>query len=68
METYTLKVKGMSCEGCQSAVEKAIGALAGVAAAKVDLAAGMATVEYEAGQAGPSEFAKAVEEAGFEAG
>lgn len=68
MENVTFQVKGMSCEGCQSAVQKAIGGLEGVASAKVDLQGGSATVEFDEAVASVGNFKKAVEEAGFDVG
>lgn len=39
-----IEIKGMMCIRCQARVEKALSAIPGVTAAKVDLAAGVATV------------------------
>ncbi len=47
METVTIQVKGMSCEGCQAAVQKAIGSLEGVVSAQVDLQGGSAAVDFD---------------------
>ena len=41
----TLQVKGMTCNHCVRAVEKAIGALDGDAKVKIDLAAGRVDVD-----------------------
>ncbi len=68
MENVTIQVKGMSCEGCQAAVEKAIGNLEGVASAQVDLQGGSATVDFDEAVVGVGQFKKAVEEAGFNVG
>jgi copper chaperone len=64
----TIQVKGMSCEHCQAAVEGALGGVAGVSSAKVDLSAGTAEVAFDEAAAGVKDFEKAVEEAGFEVG
>lgn len=61
-------VKGMTCGGCQAAVQRALGGVAGVAKAQVDLAGGVATVEYDEAKAGLPELRKAVERAGFQVG
>ena len=68
MKNITVKVEGMTCGGCQAAVEKAIASLAGVASAKVSLEAGAAEVDFDEAALGLNEIEKAVEEAGFEAG
>ena len=44
MKHYLLKVQGMSCAHCKSAVESALRAVPGVEDAQVDLAAGTASV------------------------
>ena len=68
MGNMTIQVKGMSCEHCQAAVEGALGGVAGVNSARVDLAAGTAEVVFDEAAAGVKDFEKAVEEAGFEVG
>ena len=68
MGNVTILVKGMSCEGCQAAVEKAIGNLEGVVSAQVDLQGGSATVDFDEAVVGVGQFKKAVEEAGFDMG
>ncbi len=50
-EAVVLKVEGMTCGGCAGRVEKALAAVPGVAAARVDLAASRATVEMAGGAA-----------------
>ena len=68
MGNMTIQVKGMSCEHCQAAVEGALGGVAGVNSARVDLAAGTAEVAFDEAAAGVKDFEKAVEEVGFEVG
>ena len=43
----TLPVQGMSCASCVKTIEGALGNLKGVSQARVNLAAGKATVEYD---------------------
>ncbi len=67
-----LKVDGMTCQGCVRSVEKKLSGLAGVASAKVDLAAGRAKVVLESseGAASPVDATRligAVEQIGFHA-
>jgi Cu+-exporting ATPase len=59
-----LDVQGMTCEHCAGKVERALGSVAGVAAAKVDLAAGRARVTGPAPLA-PAALMAAVRTAGF---
>ena len=42
-----MKVEGMACSHCESAVKNALSAIAGVAEAAVDLAAKTVTVAHE---------------------
>jgi copper chaperone CopZ len=61
-----LAVEGMTCGGCVRAVEKKLTSLAGVSAARVNLAGKAAEVDYDAGQVQPAEMAAAVSMLGFE--
>lgn len=62
----TLKIDGMTCNGCKAAVERVLLALPGVDAAAVDLQSGIARISSSAGIA-PAIVADAVEVAGYEA-
>lgn len=64
-EKIELIVDGMGCEGCVAAVEKALKAVAGVRAVKVDLKTGRAEVEHEGAQL--ALLLQAIEKAGYEA-
>jgi copper chaperone CopZ len=66
METTRLKVTGMSCGGCVSAVTSALQEVAGVQDVKVDLASGAATVQHDANTQ-TATLVEAVTDAGFEA-
>lgn len=61
-----LKIDGMHCDGCRSAVQRALAAVPSVSTVTVDLAAGSASVEAGSG-IDPSELVSALEEAGYEA-
>lgn len=61
--TQTITVRGMSCEGCESAVEDALTAVSGVNSVEVDLEADSVTVE---GTADTDELVTAIENAGYE--
>lgn len=58
-----LAISGMTCGGCAGAVSRALSAVAGVAEARVDLAAGRATVT---GTARAEDLLRAVAAAGFD--
>ena len=60
-----LAVSGMTCGGCASAVARAVSAVPGVVAARVDLAAGRVTVT---GTARAEDLLLAVQDAGFAGG
>lgn len=62
----TYHVKGMTCTGCSSSVEKALNRVSGVEKATVNLAAENATVIFDENDTGPEELATAVEDAGYE--
>lgn len=67
MENMTLKIDGMSCEGCVRGVERALSACAGVRSVRVDLAAARAEVAFDPQQTGAADLLAAVEAAGFDA-
>jgi copper chaperone len=64
--TTQLKIEGMSCSHCVSAVKEALEDVPGVAQAEVDLALGSAKVEH-VDATDPSTLIKAVEEEGYSA-
>lgn len=62
-----LAVGGMSCGGCAANVLRILATRPGVAAAEVDLPAGMAAVTYRPVETGPEKLAAAVSAAGYSA-
>ncbi|MFC7175617.1 heavy-metal-associated domain-containing protein [Halosegnis marinus] len=62
--TRTITVEGMSCGGCESAVEEALSDVAGVTGATADRETDTASVE---GEADAASLVAAVEEAGYDA-
>ncbi|MDR2131805.1 MAG: copper ion binding protein [Clostridiales Family XIII bacterium] len=66
MEKTILIVEGMSCEHCVRAVTNAVGALDGVGAVDVDLAAKTVTVTRDAAKAAIDDIKFAIEEEGYE--
>jgi copper chaperone len=67
MKTARIEITGMSCGHCVDAVETALRSRAGVRAAKVDLTAGTAEVEYEEREVGPEDLIAAVTNEGYAA-
>ena len=65
--TTTIKVDGMSCGGCSSRVGRLLSELSGVTRAEVDLASGLAQVEFDAGKLGHEALLTVIRDAGFEA-
>ncbi len=61
--TQTITVRGMSCEGCESAVEDALTAVSGINSAEADSEGDSVTVE---GTADTDELVTAIENAGYE--
>ena len=60
-----IKIKGMNCQHCVTAVIKALAALDGVTDVKVDLKSGVATYE-EVKAIDPKVVVAAVKKAGYE--
>jgi len=63
MTNITLKVEGMSCGHCVNSVEKAMKSLG--ADAKVDLAAGLVSVEYDEKNISLDNIKEAIEDQGY---
>lgn len=61
-----LKIAGMVCAACSSAIEKSLGSVEGVYQAKVNLATESASVEYDPGKVNLADLEKAVKDAGYE--
>lgn len=64
-EKITIRVGGMSCVRCSSAVENALKHLEGVASAEVSYASGKAEVVYDASKITPKRMEKAIIKAGY---
>jgi Cu+-exporting ATPase len=61
-----LPIKGMTCAACVKRVEDSLNGLEGVVDVNVNFATGRATVQYVPEAVGPTEFLKAVKDAGYE--
>jgi copper chaperone len=67
VEATTIKVSGMTCQGCVRSLTKVLQAIPGVAAVEVSLERGEAAVKYDPARTGAPAFRKAVEDAGYDA-
>ncbi|MFN8648365.1 heavy metal translocating P-type ATPase [Streptococcus sp.] len=67
LKTETFDIEGMTCATCALTVEKAVGKLAGVEEASVNLATEKLTVSYDAQNLYPSQIVEAVTKAGYQA-
>jgi len=61
----TIKIKGMSCNHCVMAVQKALGGIDGMKDIKIDLEKGEATFD-EAGPVDMNRVREAVKKAGYQ--
>ena len=67
MTTTTLKVEGMTCGACTSAVESGLQGLGGVGSVSVSLVMERAVVSHDAGKISAQEIREVVEDRGFDA-
>lgn len=65
MNQQIIKVDGMTCGGCAAGVTRALQTVAGVAEVQVDLASKAVTIRFD-GEAQPTAWQQAVENAGFD--
>lgn len=66
MEQTTLKIEGMTCGHCKSAVDGALRNLQGVQDVHVDLNKGVADVTYNNSEVTTENMKEAVEEQGYD--
>ena len=66
MEKVDIKVSGMTCGGCERSVQNALTSRKGVASARADRAAGLVSVEFDAGVIQRPAIEKAITDAGFQ--
>ena len=67
VETVELQVDGMDCQGCVKSVTRMLNGVAGLAEVDVSLEQGRARITYDPAKAGPAEFKRAIERAGYKA-
>ncbi|WP_333840737.1 heavy-metal-associated domain-containing protein [Pelomicrobium sp.] len=66
MQTVTLKVKGMTCQGCVKSVKSALEQIEGVGRVDVFLEKGEARIEYDPMRTNDETLRAAIEGAGYE--
>ena len=66
-EITSIRIDGMSCQGCVSNVTGVLGALAGVRSAEVSLEHGSATVRFDPATVSRETLCAAIDDAGFDA-
>lgn len=65
METITIPVEGMTCGGCVSSVERALGRLTGVSKAKAELSAASVQVRFDPEAIDVPALVRSIEDAGY---
>ena len=63
MERMTMKIDGMTCGHCVSAVDKALRKVDGVSVEKVDI--GSATVSFDSNEVSEARISEAVSDQGY---
>ena len=66
MQTATLNISGMTCDGCVSSVSRVLKALDGVVKTDVSLDKHQAVVDYDAAKLDLDRLKRAIEDAGYE--
>ena len=66
MSNIELIVKGMTCNHCKMAVEKALNSLDGVDSAEVNLEAGKVSITYDDSKIKTDAINEAIKEEGYE--
>lgn len=64
-QTVKIPVSGMTCGNCARSVERKLSASPGVSSARVDLAGGTATVEFDADRTKLPDLRHAIEQLGY---
>jgi copper chaperone CopZ len=65
LQTSKIPVGGMTCGNCARTVERKLSSSPGVSSAHVDLAAGTATVEFDADRTRLPDLELAIEQLGY---
>ena len=67
MKTTTIKIGGMSCDGCAKSITRALQAVPGVSKAEVSLERAEATIAFDPEKVAKPALVEAVQDAGFSA-
>ena len=67
MESTTIKIGGMMCQGCVNNISGVLGVLPGVAETQVSLEQAQASVSFDPAQISRDALCSAIEDAGFDA-
>jgi copper chaperone CopZ len=65
LETVKIPVEGMTCGNCARTVERKLSTRPGVTKAQVDLAGGLATVEFNADRTRLPDLVNAIRQLGY---
>jgi len=65
IQIIDLAVRGMTCGNCARSVERKLATSPGVTSARVDLAGGSATVEFDADRTKLPDLVHAIEQLGY---
>jgi len=66
MVTETISVPEIHCDHCKVSIEGALGSIAGVERASVDIPASTVTVSYDAASVDRGDLIEAIEQQGYE--
>lgn len=66
MENVTIKVEGMTCQGCVKSVTNVLQPIAGVKSVSVTLQPGEARIEFDKAKTSVDALRKAIENAGYD--
>jgi copper chaperone CopZ len=67
MTETTFDVQGMTCEGCERAIQGTLGKIDGVVAVKASHAEGRAVVTHDRDRVDPERLRQAIEKLGYQA-
>ena len=66
MATAIFNIHGMSCSGCANSIQRRLQSTPGVTSTDVNLAGGMATVEYDDALTNQNSLEKVIEDLGYD--
>lgn len=66
IKTVVMKVEGMTCTGCETTIQTAVGDVPGVSSVKADYVAGKATVAYDTTKTNLQTIAEAIKNSGYQ--